>query len=60
MHMFQQTALKHAECVVKEAVGMCECERERERERKRERVHSASLAYEDGIVFMSEPSVARQ
>ena len=23
-------------------------------------VHSASLAYEDGIVFMSEPSAARQ
>ena len=23
-------------------------------------VHSASLAYDDGIVFMSEPSAARQ
>ena len=36
-----------------------ERERERERERQRKReihyVHSASLAYEDGIVFVSEP-----
>ena len=42
---------------------MCK-EGERERERERERdihyVHSASLAYEDGIVLMSEPSAARQ
>ena len=30
------------------------------RERERDYVHSASLAYEDGIVFMSEPSAARQ
>ena len=29
--------------------------REREREREIQYVHSASLAYEDGIVFMSEP-----
>ena len=35
-------------------------EREREREREIHYVHSASLAYEDGIVFMSEPSAARQ
>ena len=41
---------------------VCERQRERERERKRERererlhyVHSASLAYEDGSVFMSGP-----
>ena len=38
--------------------------RERERETQREReiyyVHSASLAYEDGTMFMSEPSAARQ
>ena len=33
---------------------------EREREREIHYVHSASLAYEDGIVFMSEPSAARQ
>ena len=33
---------------------------EREREREIHNVHSASLAYEDGIVFMSEPSAARQ
>ena len=32
----------------------------REREREIHYVHSASLAYEDGIVFMSEPSTARQ
>ena len=37
-----------------------ERERERERERESHYVHSASLAYEDGIVFMSEPSAARQ
>ena len=30
------------------------------REREIHYVHSASLAYEDGIVFMSEPSAARQ
>ena len=29
-------------------------------ERERESLHPASLAYEDGIVFMSEPSAARQ
>ena len=34
--------------------------REKEREREIHYVHSASLAYEDGIVFMSEPSAARQ
>ena len=34
-------------------------EREREREREIHYVHSASLAYEDGIVFMSEPSALR-
>ena len=33
---------------------------EREREREIHYVHSASLAYEDGIVFMSEPAAARQ
>ena len=33
---------------------------EREREREIHYVHSASLAYEDGIVFKSEPSAARQ
>ena len=33
---------------------------EREREREIHYVHSASLAYEDGIVFMSEPSAAKQ
>ena len=32
----------------------------REREREIHYVHSASLAYEDGIVFMSEPSAVRQ
>ena len=32
----------------------------REREREIHYVHSASLAYEDGIVFMSGPSAARQ
>ena len=32
----------------------------REIERLIHSVHSASLAYEDGIVFMSEPSAARQ
>ena len=31
-----------------------------ERGREIHYVHSASLAYEDGIVFMSEPSAARQ
>ena len=35
-------------------------ERERETEREIHYVHSASLAYEDGIVLMSEPSAARQ
>ena len=35
-------------------------EREREREREISLEHSASLAYEDGIVFISEPSAARQ
>ena len=34
--------------------------RDREREGEIHYVHSASLAYEDGIVFMSEPSAARQ
>ena len=34
--------------------------RAREKEREIHYVHSASLAYEDGIVFMSEPSAARQ
>ena len=34
--------------------------REREREVEIHYVHSASLAYEDGIVFTSEPSAARQ
>ena len=33
---------------------------ESQREREIHYVHSASLAYEDGIVFMSEPSAARQ
>ena len=33
---------------------------EREREREIHYIHSASLAYEDGIVFMSEPSAAGQ
>ena len=33
---------------------------EREREREIYDVHSASLASEDAIVFMSEPSAARQ
>ena len=37
---------------------VADCKREREREIHY--VHSASLAYEDGIVFMSEPSAARQ
>ena len=32
----------------------------REREREVHYVHSASLAYEDGVVFTSEPSAARQ
>ena len=32
----------------------------RERERQIHYVHSASLAYEDGTAFMSEPSAARQ
>lgn len=32
----------------------------REREREIHYVHSASLAYEDGIMFMSEPFAARQ
>ena len=31
-----------------------------EREREIHYVHSASLAYEDGIMFMSEPFAARQ
>ena len=31
-----------------------------EREREIHYVHSASLAYEDGIVFISEPFAARQ
>ena len=35
-------------------------ERERERQREIHYVHSTSLAYEDGIVFKSEPSAARQ
>ena len=34
--------------------------REREREKEIHYVHSASLAYEDGIVFMSKPAAARQ
>ena len=35
-------------------------EGERERERDIHYIHSASLAYADGILFMSEPSAARQ
>lgn len=31
-----------------------------ERERGIQYVHSASLGHEDGIVFLSEPSAARQ
>ena len=44
-------------CLVKSAQLT---ERERERTREIYYVHSASLAYEDGIMFMSEPSAARQ
>ena len=41
-------------------VGLALGALEREREREIYYVHSASLAYEDGIVFMSGPFPARQ
>ena len=42
--------------------GLCSCLGllQQGQEREVHYVHSASLAHEDGIVFMSEPSVARQ
>ena len=43
-----------------QCLGECHFGKARKREREIHYVHSASLAYEDGIVFMSEPFAARQ
>ena len=44
-----------------DADGFQECDADgQQRQRRIHYIHSASLAYEDGIEFMSEPSAARQ